>query len=153
MEEVLRNLATNELVLADARERGITVPEAERDSIRDVIRAELRGLSQQAGLQGAPQEGETTAEAVERRVRSLLEGVLAGRSNLIPLGALPYVLRDQVEWQINESTFPRVVEELEERRETQQAPQPPSPQGQMPQPGTGAGQGQNPQPTPPDTTG
>lgn len=153
MEEVLRNLATNELVLADARERGITVPQAEQDSIRDLIRGELRELSEQAGLQGAPQEGETDAEAVERRVRSLLEGVLAGRTNLLPLGALPYVLRDQVEWQINESTFPKVVEELEERRETQQAPQAPSPQVQMPRPGTGAGQGQNPQPSPPDTTG
>lgn len=146
MEEVLRNLATNELVLADARERGITVPETERDSIRDLIRTELRDLSREAGLQGAPQEGESRSEAVERRVRSLLEGMLAGRTNMIPLGALPYIMRDQMDWRIQESTFPRVVEELEERRASQ-GPQT-SPPGGSPD----AGQGETPTPRP-DATG
>lgn len=152
MEEVLRNLATNELVLADARERGITIPESEQDSIRGVIRSELRELSAQAGLQGAPQDGESGPEAVERRVRSLLENVLAGRTNIIPLGALPYVLRDRAEWQINESAFPKVVDELESRRAEQSVPQPPTSE-QLPQADPGAGQTQTPPTSPPDTSG
>jgi peptidyl-prolyl cis-trans isomerase C len=153
MEEVLKNLATNQLVLADARGRGITVPEAEQDSVRDLIRTELQSLTQQAGLGGAPQEGETEAQAVERRVRSLLEGILAGRGNVVPLGALPYVMRDQFDWQVNESAFPEVVEELEARRADPTTTQPLPPAGAAPQPGAGAGQGGAPASSPTDTTG
>lgn len=157
IENVLRELATNELVLEDARERGITVPQQEQDSIRDLIRTELTGMARNAGLTGAPQEGESDAQAVERRVRSLLEGVLAGRGNLMPLGALPYVMRDQTEWRIYESAFPEVVEEMEQRRQGQsgQPPQPPA-GGATPQgaPGTGpTGSPGAPGQTPPDTTG
>lgn len=152
MENVLRELATNKLVLADARQRGITVPQEEQDSIRDLIRSELRTIAEQAGLRGSPQEGETESQAVARRVRSLVEGVLAGRSNVMPLGALPYVMRDQIEWRIHESTFPRVVEELESRREEQPSqPEPPT-ETPMPQGEPGGGQGQTPQPPPADTT-
>ncbi len=153
MEEVLKNLATNQLVLADARSRGISVPQAEQDSIRDLIRTELQSLTQQAGLGGAPQEDETQAQAVERRVRSLLEGILAGRGNVIPLGALPYVMRDQFDWQVNESTFPKVVEELEARRADPTTTQPLPPTGAAPQSGTSAPQGESPAPSAADTTG
>jgi len=156
MEEVLRDLATNELVLADAEERGITVPEEELDSIRVLIREELRAVSGRAGILGAPQEGETEAQAVERRVRSMLEGVLAGRVEIIPLGALPYVMREEIKWQINESTFPRVVEELEERRSSQTGPQPVPPGGQVPPSGQAppAQDGtERPSPDTADTTG
>ena len=152
LEQVLRDLATNQLVLADAQERGITVPQEEQDSIRDLIRNELQQISQQAGLAGTPQEGETEAQAAERRVRSLLADVLAGRANIIPLGALPFVMRDQVDWQINESTFPDVVSELEERRASQSGPQPMPPAGQMQQSAPG-GQAQPQQGTPADTSG
>jgi hypothetical protein len=159
MENLLTELATNELVLADAGERGLSVPETEQDSIRGVIREQLLTMAQSAGLTGAPQEGESEAEAVDRHVRTLLEDVLAGQANLLPLGALPYVMRDQAEWQVYPSTFPEVVEELETRRgaegQPQPMPMPPTGQGQPP-----AGQGQPPagqappaQPVAPDTGG
>lgn len=151
MEELLRDLATNELVLQDARARGIAVPEEELDSIRGLIRTELRTVSERAGILGAPQEGETEAQAIERRVRAMLEGVLAGRIQIMPLGALPYVMRDEIKWQINKSAFPQVVEELEERRQSQTGPQPMPPGGAMP-PAQGQGQNQRP-PAPADTTG
>lgn len=153
MENVLRELATNELVLADARRRGISVPEAEQDSIRDLIRSELTSMARVAGLMGPAQEGETEAQAIDRRVRALLEGVLAGRGNLLQLGALPYVMRDRMDWQIYESSFPKVVDELEERRATRSGAQPMPPGDPMPQGEEGTGQGQTPQPSPPDTTG
>jgi hypothetical protein len=166
MENLLTELATNELVLADAGERGLSVPETEQDSIRGVIREQLLTMAQSAGLTGAPQEGESEAEAVDRHVRTLLEDVLAGQANLLPLGALPYVMRDQAEWQVYPSTFPEVVEELETRRgaegQPQPMPMPPTGQGQPPtgqgQPPAGQGQppaGQAPpaQPVAPDTGG
>lgn len=160
IENVLRELATNELVLGDARERGITVPQEEQDSIRELIREELVSMARDAGLVGPAQEGESDAQAVERRVRSLLQGVLTGQGNLMPLGALPYVMRDRFEWEIYESSFPEAVEQLQERRQGQQGVPPMPPGGAMPQgaPGAGqgapgAGQGAVPPRTPPDTTG
>ncbi len=142
-------MATNELVLADARSRGITVPTEEQDSIRGLIRQQLTQLARQAGLAGEPQEGEDETEAVDRRVRSLLEGILEGRNNLLPLGALPYVLREEVEWHVYERAFPEVVEQLEERREAEAGQRPSMPPVQdRPQVDD-----TTPSVTPPDTAG
>ncbi|NIU73532.1 MAG: hypothetical protein GWN71_08115, partial [Gammaproteobacteria bacterium] len=96
----LRDVATNEMIMADAVERGITVPEEEQDSIRQLIREQVADMAQQAGLVGAPQEGETQAEAVERRVRSYLTGVLAGQAEILPLGSLSFVFREERDWRI-----------------------------------------------------
>ena len=150
IEGMLREVATNELVLADATERGITVPQEEQDSIRELIRDQLTQVAREAGLGGAPQEGETGTAAVERRVESLLQGILSGQQNLLPLGALPYVLRDEMDWQIYERAFPEVVEELQERRagDATEAPLPPSPGMQDGTPPQGGDRM-----PPPDTTG
>lgn len=138
LEQVLEDLATNELVLADAAARGIDVPVTEQDSIRALLREQIAGVARESGLGGAPQSGETQPEAVERRVNTLLENILAGRASLLPLGALPYALRQEAEWRIHEQAFPAVVEALEERRaqEEAQGPQPTFPMPQ--QPGQGA---------------
>ncbi len=143
MSAVLEDLATNELVLADAASRGISVPEEERDSVTTLLREQISQVSREAGLGGPVETQESQTEAVERRVRTLLENVLAGRANLLPLGALPYALRQQVDWRIHERSFPVVVEELEERRseEGEAGPPPsfpmPTPPGQDTAPPTG----------------
>lgn len=128
LETVLREISTNQLVLADALERGIAVPEEERDSIAGLIREQIVSVAHQAGLTGTPQGGESEATAVERRVRTLLEDILAGRQNLLPLGALRFVLRPEMDWNIFERSFPEVVERLEERRSAEtDEPTPPFP--------------------------
>lgn len=144
MENVLREMATNELVMADARERGIEVPQAEQDSIKRLMADELQRVVQASNLGGPPREGETEAEAVERRVRSLMEGILSGQRNLIPLGPLSFAMREQVDWEINESSFAAVVNELQERRAATPAPQPMPPAGEA---------GQQPPAPAPDTGG
>lgn len=144
VESMLETLATNELVLADAEARGIQVDEAERDSVTAVLREQFASLAQEAGLAGGAQEGESEREARERRVRTLLQGILSGQQSMLPLGGLPFSLRQEAEWQINERTFPVVVDRLEERRESQGSG--PVPDLQMPQ-------GQTPQPPAQDTAG
>lgn len=146
MERTLREVATNEMILSDAVERGIAIPEAEQDSIRQVIREQVAGMAQQAGLVGAAQEGETRAEAVERRVRSYLNGVLTGQAQILPLGSLSFVLREQSDWRIFDRGVSATVEQLEEVRteEAQAAP----PEGVESPPTDGA-----PQPQPADTGG
>jgi hypothetical protein len=135
LESVLRDLATNELVIAEAEEQGFTVPQAERDSIQELIVEQMNQVTRSVGLVGEAQEGETPAEAIDRRVRSYLEGIITGEQQMLPLGALSFVVRDEVDWQINESTFPAVVEELEERRAGQAQQAPAMPEGVEGQPG------------------
>lgn len=129
---ILQEVSTNELVLGDARERGITVPEEEQDSIRGLIREQLQLMVTNAELVGSVQEGETEAEAVQRRVRAYLDGVLTGQHSLLPMGALPHVLRNERDWQVNNAAFAAVIEGLEERRGSadtatgDSAPEPPA---------------------------
>lgn len=131
IEAVLMDVATNELVLEDARRRGLAVPREERDSVRAVIREQVLEVAEMSGLRGPPQDGETRSQAVERRVRRLMDGILSGEENLLPLGGLPFVLRQQQEWQIHERTFPTVAQRVEQQREgrdgepTVPTPQPP----------------------------
>jgi hypothetical protein len=143
IEQVLMDVATNQLVLEDARRRGIIVPQEERDSVRALIREEVVDAAREAGLVGPAQEGETRTQAVERRVRGLMDGILSGQQSLLPLGGLPYVLRQQVDWRIHERTFPTVVQRAEDRREAQAddelrptppALEPPAPEPQEPLP-------------------
>lgn len=140
LETVVNEIATNQIVLADATARGIEVPATERDSISGLIREQIASVAQQAGLAGEPQEDESEDAAIDRRVRTLLDGILAGRQNLLPLGSLRYVLRPEVEWTIFERSFPAVVEQLEDRRSDQatQQPTPSFPMPDQPPPDTAA---------------
>lgn len=146
MASTLRDVATNQMILASAVERGITVPEEEQDSVRQLIREQVTDMAQEAGFLGAPQEGETAAEAVERRVRSYLSGVLSGQAQILPLGSLSFVLREQRDWRIFDAGISAAAEELEEARSS-------GAQGAPPQGATPAPTGQAPQPQPADTGG
>ena len=146
--QMLQDVATNELVLADARERGITVPQAQQDSVAALMRDRILQLAQNSGLTGAPQEGETQAEAVERRVNAFLTAALSGQRNLMPLGQLSTALREQVEWRINAPAVDEVVRRLEESRSDTAATgeaTPPAARPDMPMPEAPAPE--------PDTTG
>ena len=133
-EGLLQDFATNELVLADAADRGIDVPVEETDSIRALIREQLGQIVRSAGLVGPPQEGETEAEAVDRRVRSLLSGILAGQRNPLPLGALPYALRDQRDWRVHQQALSEVVDGIRARRAPGSPDAGPAPMQQTPEP-------------------
>ena len=148
MTELLRDVATNELVLADAETRGISVPQSEQDSILGDIRSQLSQMIRAAGLAGPPQEGETEAEAVERRVRALLTGILSGQQNVIPTGGLSSTLREGHNTRINEQAVTAAVERIEDRRGSQAQQRPMLPQQGPP------GQQQSPETspqTPPET--
>jgi hypothetical protein len=149
IEAVLRDVATNQLVLDDAGRRGIAVPQEERDSVRDLIRQEIVEVAHEAGLVGAPQDGEPRAEAVKRRVMAFMDGVLSGQHGLLPLGGLPHVLRQQQDWRVHERTFPAVVQRAENQREAQAgqelSPQPPATEPPLQAP-------QEPLPAPPPAT-
>jgi peptidyl-prolyl cis-trans isomerase C len=119
LETVLRDVSVNELVLLDARRRGITVPREEQDSVMELVRTQVVEAAARVGLAGPVQEDEDRADAVRRRVNRLLEGIVSGQQDVLPLGNLPYLLRQQRDWQINERAFPTVVQRVEDERQTQ----------------------------------
>ena len=143
MEQLLEDVATNELILADAGERGIAVPEEEQDSVRGLIRDQVAGMAQQVGLVGPAQEDETQAEAVDRRVMSYLRSVLSGEAQLLPLGALSHTLREDRDWQIYDGGVREVTERMTEGQTGT------GPGAGAPTPPTG----QQPVPEMPDTAG
>jgi hypothetical protein len=128
------------------------------DSLREESRGLILEALREAGLgEITPQEGESVEEAVERKVIALLDGILRGERNLVPLGPVTFALRDEGRAEIHERAFPTVVSSIEELRPG--SPQPGAapgtqPGGAAPQPPAG---GAAPPPAggqpPPDTSG
>ena len=146
IENLLERLADNEILVGEARSRGMTVSQAAQDSARQDLLTNLRQAVREAGLLDiAAQEGESMEQAIERRVMTLLGAVINQQQSPLLLGALSYALRDMYEAEVLERAFPVVVAKVEESRPAQpqlqpvpgQQPQvivPPSSQSEQPSP-------------------
>jgi hypothetical protein len=134
--EWLRLLARDEILISEARNLGLDAPQAERDSARDEIRQQLRMAAMEAGLLPIqPREGETTNQAVQRQVLELLQGIINGERDVVPLGAVGFTLREQYGAELFERSIPAVVRRVEERRPAAGPPGMPMmpPEGMPPQ--------------------
>lgn len=135
--QVLEGLTRNEILVQRARAEGIEVTEAEQDSIRDRAVSTLQQAASMAGLTSIqPQDGETQAQAVERRVNSYLEAILNGEQSVVPLGPISFSLRNQYGGEVFERAFAQVVSTVEDQRGATPAPGP-STQLPLPPPDTG----------------
>ncbi len=155
LERVLKGLTTNEVLIAQARKEGFEPSAAQKDSIVQEVRDRLRQAVQTAGLADIePQQGESEPEAVDRRVRSIIEGIVKGERQVLPLGPIAFSLRQQMDAEVFDRTFPDVLKKVDAIRSEEsgtgadsgQAPAGPQP-GSQPsaQPGT------PPAPAPADT--
>jgi hypothetical protein len=111
---ILGHLATREILLREARARGVTLPPAAHESLRSDLRGMLEETLAQADLEMRPTPAAENARdaAVQKRVRSLLRGVVLGDHHLKPLGVLGSALRADGGALIFPETFPRVVERM-----------------------------------------
>ncbi|HEX7050506.1 MAG TPA: peptidylprolyl isomerase [Longimicrobiales bacterium] len=117
LENVLRGIATHEILLEEAREDGIEVTQAERDSLADGMRTQLVTAARNRGLGDVtPQEGETVAQAIERRVGGFLTAVIRGDAQILGLGPLSFSLREDGDAEVFDRAFTRVVDQLQARR-------------------------------------
>lgn len=131
IEDLLRRIADNEILVQEARRRGLSVSDASQDSARQGLIVNLRQAVRDAGLLDiTPQEGESTEDAIERRVTTLLSAVINQQQTPLLLGALSYALRSMYEAEVFERAYPAVVTKVEESRPA--APQVPGLPG-MPQ--------------------
>lgn len=131
LEMVLKGLTQNEILVEEAKRRGLDLTAAERDSLENEARRQLDAAALSAGLKSIqPQDGETTSQAIARKVHGLMEGILLGERNVLPLGPISFSLRQQHGGQVYERAFPVVVARAETLLSAQQA----LPQGQIPVP-------------------
>lgn len=121
IDNLLERLADNEILVQEARNRGMTVSDAQRDSARADLLSNLRQAVREAGLIDIrPQEGESNAEAIERRVTTLLGAVINQQQSPLLLGALSYALRaSHDDTEVMERAFPAVVAKVEDNRPAQ----------------------------------
>jgi hypothetical protein len=115
--QVLEGITRNKVLVAEARRQGLDFSEEESDSLRNVMRMQLRTAASGAGLIGiTPQEDESTQEAIDRKVTALLNAILSNQQNAFPLGPLSYTLRSQFGGEVFDRSFEAVVARIESQR-------------------------------------
>ena len=137
LEGALRQLGQEQLILEEARSRGLAPTEEETDSVANEARTVILGLAEQIGLVpgtraesedsvGGPGPGPADSTVVTpptpvpataaERVEAALVRVISGEQQIVPLGGVTFLLRDQGSWQIRESrigaTLARIAEIL-----------------------------------------
>ncbi|CAN5612770.1 hypothetical protein BH23GEM10_BH23GEM10_08090 [soil metagenome] len=94
--EWLRLLARDEILVDEARSRGIAIPQSTQDSSRNELREQIRQAATASGLLPITRaEGEDQRAAVQRVVMAFLENIVNGQANVVPLGAIGYSLREK----------------------------------------------------------
>jgi parvulin-like peptidyl-prolyl isomerase len=134
LDDWLRLLARDEILIEEARTRGLGAPQQEQDSARRELRTQLVEAAREAGLMPiTPQAGETQNQAIQRQVNSFISDIINGQASVVPLGAIGFSLRQQFGGELFERAIPTVVSRVEQRRpaggmpEQQMPPMPPGP--------------------------
>lgn len=133
VEVILKQQATREVVLSEARKRNINVSPAAADSVRTQMRASISQLLAITGLTGRRiPKGSGASAAIEEQVRELLQGAITGQRQLPPLARLGTALRKAFDndAEVNTAAFGRVVDRVKAIRATQPQPTPPAMPGQ-----------------------
>lgn len=132
----LRRLGHEALLLEDARSRGLAPTQAETDSVAEEVRDVARSLARAIGLvpgvggaahgggeaEGAAADGPegdgegpgpaTVAELVE----AALVRIVSGEREIVPLGSVTFLLRNQGAWNIREGRIRATVARIAEIR-------------------------------------
>jgi hypothetical protein len=139
----LEDIARQEVLTAEARRRNLQPSAASVDSLRTQARTALRQIVQATGLGGRVPRGSAGNEAIEAKVKQLIQEMVAGQRGLQPLGTLGAALKKSYGAEVFEASYDRVVTKVQQIRATQPQPAPQQPQG-----GPAGPQGQPAQPAP-----
>lgn len=138
LQEWLRLLARDEILIEEARNRGLGASQTEQDSARLELREQLVEAARDAGLLPVtPQAGETHNQAIQRQVNAFITQIINGEASVIPLGAIGFTMRQQFGAELFERAIPTVVSRVEQRRPAggmpEDMPQMPMPEQMPPQ--------------------
>jgi len=96
LEGLLRSLARERLLVAEALKQGVEVPADEQATILAEARSRFVAATRAMGLADVVAgPGETMQQAVDRVVMATLGSMLRGEQDVIPLGAISYALRER----------------------------------------------------------
>lgn len=109
LDQMLEGLTRGELLVARALEEGLDLAEERRDSLESEARAQFLTAVEQLGV--------ASADTSVPPVTDLLREMLAGQRDVIPLGAVGYVLRDRYDGRIIDGGVERSVERITEERQ------------------------------------
>jgi hypothetical protein len=149
IDNLVKALAQRELLVAEAKRSGIQPNTARTDSLKTQLRTSFVDAARQLGLLGIkPNEGETQKAAIDRTVGQVLQEIVLGQREVIPLGPVSFTLRQDADAEMFDDGVQQVVAQVISARggSTNPALMPP----QMPGgPDAGGGAGAPPAGAPP----
>jgi hypothetical protein len=96
VEAFLKGLAQRELLVAEAARAGLSPSQTRVDSLVSEARAQLRVIAGEIGLRELDRAPDEAIEpAVTRAVNAALRDILAGASDVVPLGEIAFQLRSR----------------------------------------------------------
>jgi hypothetical protein len=114
---MLRELARGELLVREAHQRGIALPEEEIQALDEEIRGEYERFAEMLELDAIErQEGESLEQAVEREIRALMPQLVRGQRDVFPMGPLAIPLRSHFGVRISRENMERAAERVRELR-------------------------------------
>jgi len=117
LEGLLDNLVRSELLVAEARRQGIEPDAEESRTVSEGIRAQYRQFAESIGIADLePAQGETLNQAVDRRIREVLELVIRGETDVFPLQGLSLPLRARYGAAISDDGVERTATRIEALR-------------------------------------
>lgn len=123
MEAVLRRLGQEEALLEHARSLGFAPAAAEIDSVSAEARAAIRERAALIGLTAQGTQSDSDSVPTEpgyasaaMRVDAALARIVSGESEIVPLGGVTLLLRDQGSWRINGPAVAATLERIQQLR-------------------------------------
>jgi len=114
-EQVVTTLVQRELLVEEARNRGLEPTEARRDSITEMARRRFVETGRQLGLVRVGRSDDRP-DGVTRAVRAIVGGIVSGQREIVPLGPIAYVLREQYRSGVSDVGVQAVVSRIDEIR-------------------------------------
>lgn len=110
----LENLVRSELLLVEARARGIEADQEEVQAVRESILDQYRQIAEIVGVSEITvADGQSRNDAVSAAILGILEQVIRGEADVFPLQNLALPLRQKYGSKLSESSVDRVVERVE----------------------------------------
>lgn len=123
LEMALLRLGREELLMEEARARGIMPSDAEVDSLAAEARGAIRERAAVIGLtprltaapdSAAAAAGDSVEAGAEALVEAALIRVISGEQEIVPLGAIALLLREQGDWRIDAGRIGATLDRLRE---------------------------------------
>ena len=126
---ILLAMVRRQLLIAEARRTGIQPDAALQDSLKDVLQEGFRDAARELDLLSVTaSQDESPEEAIDRTVTALIQSIIRGERDVIPLGSVSATLRLQNSAEVFDTGVQQVVRQVQVERAPGAANAPAMPQ-------------------------